>query len=118
MSGRQWTPGLDVLETTILGRLVRGCHDDAVGRRGRRFAVPAQDGVGDTWCRRVAIATIDADIDVGSDEHLERRSERWFGEALRIATHEEWPHYPGPVSVAHDGGGRGDDVALVERVRQ
>ena len=96
--------GRVVLEAAVLGRVVRGRDDDAVGEMLRAAAVVNEDRARDDRRRRHAVVALDDRLDVVGRQHLERGAlgrpgqrvgvlaqvERTVG-ALACAGSRRWP---------------------------
>ena len=84
--------GRVVLEAAVVGRIVRGCNDDAVreSRISRRpAAVVREYGVGDHWRRGVFVAIREHDLHTVGREHLERAGTRRHGKRMRVDAEEQ-----------------------------
>ena len=106
--------GRVVLEAAVVGRVVRGRDDDAVGEVGLPAAVPGQDRVRDRRRRRVAPPRLDPHLDPVGGEDLERGGERRLGERVGVHAEEERARDAPGAAVLDEGLARGEDVVLVE----
>ncbi|BBU23701.1 hypothetical protein MYXE_34910 [Mycobacterium xenopi] len=103
-----------VLEPAVGRRIVRRCHDDAVGQAAGAVTVVVEDGVADRRCRRVAVGGVDHGDHVVGGEHLQSRHPRRLGKGMRVAAEEQRPGRALRGAVLDDGLGNGQDVGLVE----
>jgi hypothetical protein len=73
---RRTAVGRVVLESAIVGRVVRGRDDDTVGEARRTAHVVGENGERDNRGRRVTVATLDTDLDPIRRENLKGRNAR------------------------------------------
>ena len=110
--------GRVVLEAAVLGWVVRGRDDDAVGAVELQVAIAGKDGVREDRRRGVAEVLVDHDLDVVGGEDLERGREGWLGEGMGIAREKEWTQCVFGSPVFDDGLGDGGDVVVIECRRE
>ena len=81
--------GRVVFEAAIVGRIVRGRNDDAVGECVRAATVVDEDGVGDRWRRRVLAVGGYHDSDAVGGEYFQRAGKGGRGERMRVESHKQ-----------------------------
>ena len=81
--------GWVVLEAAVLGWIVRGGDDDAVGAVELEVGVVGEDGVGEGGGGGVAEVFVDHDFDVVGGEDLEGGGEGGLGEGVGVLREEE-----------------------------
>ena len=108
------TVGWVVLEAAVLGWVVRGGDDDAVGEVDLAAAVVGEDGVRERggWC--VGEVGVDHGFDVVGDENFEGGGEGGFGECVRVLREEEGSGDGLVAAVVADSLSDGGDVVFVE----
>ena len=107
-----------VLEPAVLRRVVRRCDDDPVRVPGCPTTVVSKDGVGDDGRRGVAVIAVDHDFDAVGGEHLEGADEGRLGQRVGVHSHEQRTGDLLRLAMETDGLRDGEDVPLVERVRE
>jgi hypothetical protein len=121
--GGGWTAvGGVVLEAAILGRVVRGRDDDAIGLRlACVLFVVRENGVRERGRGRVSgdvrygvIASVDDGVDAVGGEHFEGSDEGRLGESVGILREEERAGGLLRRAVLDDGLRNGEDVRVVE----
>ena len=73
-----------VLEAAVMGRIVRGRDDDAVGESCLAPAVVGENRVGDDRRRRVFIPLRDHDVHPVGRQHLQRAGKSRHGKRMRV----------------------------------
>jgi len=106
--------GWVVLEATVLGRVVGGGDDDAVGEAVFAVAVVGEDGVGEGGCGGVGEIGVDHGLDAVGAEDLEGGGEGGLGEGVCVLCEEEGAGDGLLAAVVADGLGDGGDVVVVE----
>src|SRR6185437_13872945 len=106
--------GRVVLEAAVLGWVVRGGDDDAVGAVEFGVLVVGEDGVREDRGGSVAEVLVDHDLDAVGGEDLEGGSEGGFGEGVGVFGEEERPEDVLGGAVFDDGLGDGGDVIVIK----
>src|SRR5260370_18449731 len=106
--------GRVVLEAAVLGWVVGGGDDDAVGEAVFAMRVISQDGVGEGGGGGVGEVGVDHGLDAVGGEDLEGGGEGGFGEGVGVLGEEEGASGALLASVVADGLGDGGDVVVVE----
>ena len=107
-----------VFVAAILGRIVRGRDDDAIGKPAGAALVVAQDRMRDDRRRRIAAALVDHDVDAVGGKYLHRARQRRLGQRMGIDADEQRAGQPGLAAVVADRLRRRQDMVFVERVLQ
>jgi hypothetical protein len=108
--------GRVVLESTVLGRVMGGGNDDAVGQTGRSSPIVPQDGVRDDRCRCVPALLIDHHLHAVRRQYFEGAGQCRLRQRMRINAQEKWSVDLLLLSRQADGLAHGQDVGLVERM--
>ena len=104
-----------VFEATILGRVVAGGDDDAVGFISVRAIVIGEDCVGHRRSWREAITRILEGAHAVRREDLERCFLRWSTETMCIGTNKQGTCDALEGAIFHNRLRGGEDVLFVER---
>jgi hypothetical protein len=108
--------GRVVFEAAVLGRVVRGGDDNAIGQPGRAPAVVAQDRVRDDGGRRIPAAGLDDRVDPVRGKHFQRCALGGLGQGMGVLAQIKRAGDPGRGAVLAQGLGDGQDVLFVEGV--
>ncbi len=106
--------GRVVFEAAVIGGVVRGGDDHAVGQPGGFAAVEAQDGVGDDRGGGVALPGLDDQLDAVGGEDLHGGGKRGLRKGVGIHAEVERPGGAMRLAVFTDGLADGEDMVLVE----
>ena len=103
-----------VLEAAVVGWIVRGRDDDAVGEPILAPLVVNEDGVRNRRRRRVFVTFGDHDLDVVGSQHFERAGECRRRKCMGVEAQEQWPGDALLLAISADGLGDGQHMRLVE----
>ena len=108
--------GWVVLEAAVLGWVVRGGDDDAVGEVDLASAIVGEDGVRERGCGSVGEVGVDHGVDLVGGEDFECGGEGGFGESVGVLGEKEGAGdvLGGTAAVVADGLSDGCDVVFVE----
>ena len=106
--------GRVVLEAAVMGRIVRGGDDDAVGQSAFAPAVVCENRMGEHGRGSVFIALRDHHLDFVGRHHLQRAGQRGHGERVRVDSQEQGAVDALLLAVEADGLADSEDMALVE----
>ncbi len=95
--------GRVVLEAAVVGRIVRGRDDDAVGQAGAAAAVVSENRMRDGGRWRVLVIRCDHDFDAIRGEYFERAGERRCRQCVGVEAHEQWSIDALRLAVLADG---------------
>ncbi len=107
-----------VLETAILGRIMRRRHHDAIRQPHFSASIEIEDGTRDRGSRRVRALGSDAYVNVVGCQHFHRGGERGLGKRMRIDAQKERPVDSFIFAIVTDSLRDRQDVPLVERAIQ
>ena len=106
--------GRVVLEAAVLGRVVGGGDDNAVGQAAGPALVMHENRAGERGGRGVAAARVHQHAHVVGGEHLQRGDEGRLGQGVGVAADEQRAGDARPGPVVADRLRGGGDVILVE----
>ena len=117
---RRSAVGRVVLDAAVLGRIVAGGDDDAVGGavRARALPVVGEDRVGDRRGGGEPVPVVDHRGHLLGGQHLHDGEEGGLGQGMGVATHEDGPRVSLLAAVVDDRLRRCGDVCLVEGATQ
>ena|SRR5438094_1841241 len=67
-----------------MGRIMRGCHDNAIGESRRASAVVGENRVGHGRSWRIFIPLREHDVHPIGRQYFQRTGKSWHGEGMRV----------------------------------